>query len=173
MNEKNIKTLFLAVVFVTLFSAVLGGCSENAEQLSNDITLSAENFSTEQPNNGEETTNEMKITIGDTVLTAKLETNAAVDALKEMLKQGPLTLVMTDYAQMEKGADLGTTLPEDNQSTDVRSGDIMLYQGRTLVIYYDTNTWSLTRIGRIEGIEEKDLRELLGPEDVTVTFSLD
>lgn len=55
---------------------------------------------------------------------------------------------MSDYAGMEKGADLGVTLPQNNQQMNTTAGDIILYQGRTLVIYYDTNSWSLTTIGK-------------------------
>ena len=79
---------------------------------------------------------------------------------------------MSDYAGMEKGADLGVTLPQNNQQMNTTAGDIILYQGRTLVIYYDTNSWSLTPIGKIKDLDEVLLKETLGSGDVTVTFSL-
>lgn len=113
----------------------------------------------------------MKIQIGDTTFTAALAENSSVDALKALMADGPLTLHMSDFANMEKGADLGVTLPQNNEDMDTGAGDIILYQGRTLVIYYDTNSWSLTPIGKIENPE--GLREALGTGDVTVTFSLE
>ena len=114
----------------------------------------------------------LKIEIGQETFTATLANNSSVDALKELLKDGPLTLKMSDYAGMEKGADLGVTLPQNNQQMNTTAGDIILYQGRTLVIYYDTNSWSLTTIGKINDLDEVLLKETLGSGDVTVTFSL-
>jgi len=112
----------------------------------------------------------MKIQVGDTIFTATLAENSSVDALKELMAEGPLTLDMSDYARMEKGADLGTALPQNNQQMNTQAGDIILYQGRTLVIYYDTNSWSLTPIGKIDNVDAKELREALGAGDVTVTL---
>lgn len=119
-----------------------------------------------------QTSDMLKIEIGQETFTATLANNSSVDALKELLKDGPLTLKMSDYAGMEKGADLGVTLPQNNQQMNTTAGDIILYQGRTLVIYYDTNSWSLTPIGKINDLDEALLKETLGGGDVTVTFSL-
>lgn len=120
----------------------------------------------------EETEMKLKIQVGDTTFTATLAENSTVDAFKELLADGPLTLDMHDYAQMEKGADLGVTLPENNQSMNTQPGDIILYQGRTFVIYYDTNSWSLTPIGKIDQVDPQTLRDTLGDGDVMVTLSL-
>lgn len=119
-----------------------------------------------------QTSDMLKIEIGQETFTATLANNSSVDALKELLKNGPLTLKMSDYAGMEKGADLGVTLPQNNQQMNTTAGDIILYQGRTLVIYYDTNSWSLTPIGKINDLDEALLKETLGSGNVTVTFSL-
>lgn len=119
-----------------------------------------------------QTSDMLKIEIGQKIFTATLANNSSVDALKELLKDGPLTLKMSDYAGMEKGADLGVTLPQNNQQMNTTAGDIILYQGRMLVIYYDTNSWSLTPIGKINDLDEALLKETLGSGDVTVTFSL-
>lgn len=119
-----------------------------------------------------QTSDMLKIEIGQETFTATLANNSSVDALKELLKDGPLTFKMSDYAGMEKGADLGVTLPQNNQQMNTTAGDIILYQGRTLVIYYDTNSWSLTPIGKINDLDEALLKETLGSGDVTVTFSL-
>ena len=121
----------------------------------------------------EETEMKMKIQVGDTTFTATLAENSSVDALKELMADGPLTLNMSDYANMEKGADLGVTLPQNNEQMHTQAGDIILYQGRTFVIYYDTNSWSLTPIGKIDDVDAEELREALGDGDVTVTLSLE
>ena len=115
----------------------------------------------------------MKVQVGDTVFMATLAENSSVDALKELMADGPLTLEMSDYAGMEKNADLGIALPQNNEQMNTQTGDIILYQGRTFVIYYDTNSWSLTPIGKIDNVDAKELREALGTGDVTVTLSLE
>ena len=119
-----------------------------------------------------EETQMLHIQAGESEFTATWADNSSVDALKELLAEGPLTLTMSDYAQMEKGADLGVRLPQNNQQMNTTAGDIILYQGRTLVIYYDQNSWSLTPIAKIEGVDAEKLRAALGDGDVTVTFSL-
>ena len=115
----------------------------------------------------------MKIQIGETTFTATLADNSSVDALKELMTDEPLTLNMSDYANMEKGVDLGVSLPQNNEQMNTQAGDIILYQGRTFVIYYDTNSWSLTPIGKIDNVDAEELREVLGTGDVTVTLSLE
>lgn len=80
---------------------------------------------------------------------------------------------MRDYGGMEKGADLGTVLPQNNVQMNVQAGDIILYQGKNFVIYYDTNSWSLTPIGKKDEVNAEELRETLGTGDVTVTVSIE
>lgn len=115
----------------------------------------------------------MKITAGDTTFTATLAENSSVEALKELLAGGPLTINMSDYAGMEKVGSIGTDLPRNDEQISTGAGDIILYQGNSLVIYYDTNSWNFTRIGKIEGVTGKELLEAFGDGDVTVTFSLE
>jgi len=121
----------------------------------------------------EATEMKMKLEIGDTTFTATLAENSSVDALKELMADGPLTLNMSDYANMEKGADLGVTLPQNNEQMHTQAGDIILFQGRTFVIYYNTNSWSLTPIAKIDDVDAEVLRAALGDGDVTVTLSID
>ena len=127
-----------------------------------------------QENTEQEVTEmKMKVQVGDTTFTATLAENSSVDALKELMEDGSLTLNMSDYASMEKSADLGVTLPQNNEQMNTRAGDIILYQGRTFVIYYDTNSWSLTPIGKIDNVDAEELREALGTGDVTVILSIE
>lgn len=156
-----------------------------AESTTEPTEQSAESAteSTEQPaeapteattsDTDKEETQMLHIQAGEGEFTATWADNSSVDALKELLAEGPLTLTMSDYAQMEKGADLGVRLPQNNQQMNTTAGDIILYQGRTLVIYYDQNSWSLTPIAKIEGVDAEKLRAALGDGDVTVTFSLE
>ena len=77
---------------------------------------------------------------------------------------------MEDYAGFEKGAPLPEELPQNNEPMDTDAGDVILYQGRQFVIYYDENSWSLTPLAHIDDISKEDLKKLLGEGNVTVTI---
>lgn len=115
----------------------------------------------------------MNIKVGDTVLTAALEDNSSAEGLKNLLANGPLTINMSDYANMEKVGPIGTNLPRNDQNTVTSAGDLILYLGSSFVIYYDTNEWNFTRLGRINNVNQEELKRLLGDGNVTVTLSLE
>ena len=79
---------------------------------------------------------------------------------------------MNDYGNMEKVGSLGQNFPRNDESITTEVGDIILYQGNSLVIYYAPNSWSFTRLGKINNISQKELKDILGKGDVTVTLSL-
>ena len=114
----------------------------------------------------------MNIKIGDNTLTVTLAENSSVDALKVALLAGPLTIDMRDYGSMEKVGPLGMNLPRNDQQITTEAGDIILYQGNALVIYYAPNSWNFTRLGKIDNVTAAELREILGAGNVTVTLSL-
>ncbi|MCD8161768.1 MAG: hypothetical protein LUE61_11590 [Clostridiales bacterium] len=113
----------------------------------------------------------MKVQIGDSVFTATLEENEAVNALVELMEEAPVVIEMSDYSGFEKVGPLGTSLPAGNSRTTTQAGDIVLYNGNQIVIFYGSNTWSYTRLGHIDDLTGWE--EALGSGDVTVTFSLD
>lgn len=115
----------------------------------------------------------MLITIGETSTNASLVDNSSTRALVELLKQGPLTVHMKDFANFEKVGSLGRTLPRNDTYFKTQAGDLILYQGNQFVIYYDTNAYTFTRLGKIEGLSQKELKALLGKGDVMVTLSLE
>jgi hypothetical protein len=114
----------------------------------------------------------MNIEIGDRVLTATLVENSSVEALKAALSEGPITVDMRDYGNMEKVGPLGMDLPRNDQQITTEAGDIILYQGSALVIYYAPNSWNFTRLGKIDDVTPEELKETLGEGNVTVTLSL-
>lgn len=126
------------------------------------------------PGAAEAEADKMYIQIGNTVWTAVLEDNPSVTAWKELLTKGPLTVDMSDYGGFEKVGGIGANLTQSNRQITARPGDIILYQGSSVTIYYDENTWNFTLLGHIDGATEDELREVLkaGGGNVSVTFSL-
>lgn len=118
----------------------------------------------------EEEAVKMNVTVGKTTFTATLMDNEAVEALVEMMENEPVVIQMSDYSGFEKVGPLGRSLPTSNSQTTTQVGDIMLYQGNQIVIFYGTNAWSYTRIGHIDDLTGWE--NALGSGDVTVTFSL-
>ena len=115
----------------------------------------------------------MKITVGNRELTATLVANSSTEALKEWLRTGPVTINMRDYGNMEKVGSFGRNLPTNDERITTEPGDLILYQGNAFVIYYAPNTWSFTRLGKINGVTRQDLLAVLGEGNVTVTLSLE
>lgn len=113
----------------------------------------------------------MKVQVEDSIFTADLENNAAVHALVEMMEKEPVVIRMSDYSGFEKVGSLGKSLPTDNSQTTTEAGDIVLYQGNQIVMFYGSNSWSYTRLGRIDDLTGWE--EALGSGDVTVTFFME
>ncbi len=112
----------------------------------------------------------LQLQIGDTIFTATLADNAAVQALAGMLTDAPIVIEMQDYGGFEKVGSLGTSLPANDSQTTTEPGDIVLYQGDQIVIFYGSNTWGYTRLGRVDDLT--GWAEALGGGDITVTLSL-
>lgn len=137
-------------------------------QAAQSETGEAEDFN--PPETTEDTT--MYVIAGDTTFTAVLADNSSAQAFAELLREGPLTIEMSDYGSMEKVGPIGQTLPANNEPITTEPGDIILYQANSLVIYYDTNSWNFTRIGKIQDVTQEELLDALGSGDVSVTFAL-
>lgn len=118
----------------------------------------------------ERTAMKMNLQVGNSTFTATLEENAAVDSFVALMEAAPVVIQMSDYAGFEKVGSLGTSLPASNIQTTTQAGDIVLYNGNQIVIFYGSNSWSYTRLGRIDDLTGWE--EALGNGDVTVTFSV-
>jgi hypothetical protein len=137
----------------------------------NDLSVQSENKSADLKEIIEDgDKNIMKLQINNNVLTVKLENNTSSKALKDLISQEPLTIEMQDYGNMEKVGPVGANLPENNEQITAQAGDIILYQGNALVIYYESNSWNFTRIGRIENVTQDELKTLFGSGNVSVTL---
>ena len=134
----------------------------------------------------------MKISIqiksdsGSHTLTATLSDNSSATAFYELLKKGPLTVDMHDYGSFEKVGSLGTSLPRNDTQITTTAGDIILYQGNQITIYYDVNSWNFTRLGKVVStlrqssgtvgstttITQAELKKILGKGNVTAVFEI-
>ena len=111
--------------------------------------------------------------VGGNTMTATLTDNEATRELTKLLEQADITIRMSDYGGFEKVGALPRSFSTSNTQITTVPGDIMLYQGNQMVIFYGSNSWSYTRLGKIDGATVSNLRQFLGNGDVTLTLSLD
>ena len=130
---------------------------------------SSKNFAEKQT-----TMDKMYITIGGVTQPATLVDNAATQALVERLKDGAVTVTLNSSGDFEIWGALGFSLPTSNEQINAQPGDVILYNGSNICIFYGTNSWSYTRLGKIDGLLESELRTYLkaGESNIRVTLSL-
>ena len=115
----------------------------------------------------------LAITANGTTLTAAFEGNSSAAAFADLLREGPVTASLHDYGNFEKVGPLPQGLPTNDAQVTTQPGDVILYQGNQVTIYYDQNTYSFTRLAHIDGATREGLLSVLGDGDVEVTFSLE
>ncbi len=126
----------------------------------------------EQKAESKETESMLQLMIGETVVKVAWEDNASVAALLEMAKESPLTIQMSMYGGFEQVGSIGTSLPKDDVQTTTEAGDIVLYSGNQIVVFYGSNSWAYTRLGKITDQTASEMEGLLGHGDVTLTISV-
>ena len=177
-NRKQSRPARMGMAVIVVVTAACSGKPGHSESLSDEGSVAVETDTSEERDTGadaavdEKRGNKMNIQIGKNLLSVTLVDNSSVTALKAALSKGPITVEMRDYAGMEKVGDLGMDLPRNDEPVNADAGDVILYQGNALVIYYAPNSWSFTRLGKMDDISSQTLKEVLGDGAVTVTLSL-
>ncbi len=115
---------------------------------------------------------QMQMKINDVEVTVEWENNASAEALKQLAEQGPLIIRMSMYGGFEQVGPIGTQLPRNDVQTTTSAGDIVLYAGNQMVVFYGSNTWAYTRLGRITDKTPQEMADLLENGDVTVTIRI-
>lgn len=170
---------FVSIVALCLvFSIMLAGCSAGADGSSQSAAQSAaaseQNAGTQQDAEeaqaNEEAETVLQMTIGETPVEVAWEDNESVEALKDLCQDGPLTIEMSMYGGFEQVGSIGQSLPRADVQMTTQAGDIVLYSGNQMVVFYGSNSWSYTKLGRIGGKSAQELAELLGNGDVTITI---
>ncbi|WP_295683022.1 cyclophilin-like fold protein [uncultured Fibrobacter sp.] len=164
------KKLFAFIATLLLFAA----CSSDAASFVKPTQSEAQTPKSSASSSAQtEPPVKIKIHVNDTTFTATLKENSSAKAFAEFLTQGDLTLDMHDYGSFEKVADLPRSFPRNDKQIDTDAGDIILYQGNSITIYYDKNSWNFTRLARIDNVNKKRLQQILGKGNVKATFSVE
>lgn len=116
----------------------------------------------------------LNITIGNETRTVVLVDNVGTRAMIAALHAGSITFTAHDYGDFEKVGALGQSLPTDDHKINTSAGDVVLYNGNNICIFYGSNTWSYTRIGRLENMSADEVRRFVRADEgqVEVTLSI-
>ena len=143
--------------------------SEEQKTGSEEITGSDSEVQTAE----EEAVKTLQMKIADTVVEVAWEDNESVEALRKLCEEGPLTIEMSMYGGFEQVGSIGSNLPRNDVETTTSAGDIVLYSGNKMVVFYGSNSWAYTRLGHITDQDEAGMTQLLSNGDVTITVSLE
>ncbi len=185
---KRVKSVICTIMMMFVISACAGRTSNDSavsmsgqEEISKEteemtLTASPENCSDEMPEqegSKEEVAamDELCLSVGDKRLSIEWEDNESVDALKDLVGYG-MNINMSMYGGFEQVGSIGTSLPRNDSQTTTSPGDIVLYSGNQIVIFYGSNSWAYTRLGKITGLDEKELEDTFGNGDVTISLSV-
>ena len=178
------KTQYVPMVLLSMLLA--WGCSDENKTTNTAAshTATSESHETKTPSDNPKETKDdpqnpsqkeatvLQAKIDDTVVTIQWEDNDAVSALKAMAKESTVTVQMSKYGGFEQVGGLGKSLPRNDSQTTTAPGDIVLYSGNQIVVFYGSNSYSYTRLGRITDKSEADLRTMLDKDGVTLYLSM-
>ncbi len=158
------------LLVLSVLACALVSCRSNTSEAGAPAAQPATQPASENNSEGGE---QMKIAISVNGhdLSATLEDNSSASALMELLKKGDITVSAHDYGGFEKVGDLPQSLPRNDESINTSPGDIILYLGSSICFYYGTNSWNFTRLGRIDGAENLDIKAIYGNGNATFVLS--
>jgi len=152
------KTTFIHRILTIALAMLVMSCSCDETQAQNYATM----------------TQKMNITIDGRTASVTLADNSATRELVAKLQSAPVTVTLDTNEDFEIWGDLGFSLPTSNEQINAQPGDVILYSGRNICIFYGTNSWTYTRLGRIDNLTGDELRTFLkaGESNISVTLSL-
>lgn len=150
-----------------------GAATTKAIEETTDLQEEVTQAQNDEPSeHADEKTFELQMTIGNTPVSVDWEDNEAVEALKDLCRNQPLTIQMSMYGGFEQVGPIGTALPQNDMRTTTSAGDIVLYSGDQMVVFYGSNSWAYTRLGHITDKSAEDMADLLSNGDTVITISL-
>ena len=181
------KKQILRVFMVLALFTALPGCGSRqvqnafADTTSNTAavettaveTTAVETNAAETAIAGEAKEKMLRMMIGDTAVAVDWENNESVEALKNLCAETPLVIQMSMYGGFEQVGPVGTRLPSSDVQTRTSAGDIVLYSSSQIVVFYGSNSWAYTRLGRITDQDPAGMAALLGNGDVKITISVE
>ena len=162
----------MRIIVLLIMTLALSGCASHGIKPAEPQTAPAQpetavpEESTIAEEASTEMTNTMRLLIGETEVPVTWEENASVDELRELC---PLTIQMSMYGGFEQVGPIGQSIVRDDKQTTTNYGDIVLYSGNQIVVFYGSNSWAYTKLGHID-LSQQEMSELLSGGDVSITL---
>ena len=157
------------VIIAVILCSVLCACGHSAESPTDESpTNPGPVTNAPEQDNTQKDGKTMVMKIEETIVPVVWEENASVRELAGLAEEG-LSISMSKYGGFEQVGAIGRSLSRNDRRITTAPGDIVLYSGNQLVVFYGSNTWEYTKLGKIE-LSEEELKNLLGNSDVTITF---
>lgn len=160
------KRAYSSCIGFILLAGIISGCSKSAAP----APPASEDSDSEQSEQTEMGENIMNLQINNQIFTADLADTKAASELADQLRQGPIRLHLHEYGGFEKTGSLGKNYTAEDAWIDAKPGDLMLYQGNQISIFYGTNSWSYTPLGQVSDTE--GWKEALGTGDAEILLTL-
>lgn len=164
-----------ALIGMLMMAMTASGCANNMAvhdtRPAAEISISEDGNTTEKADETKQE-NELSLSVNGTTLTVTWEDNESVSALAELAAQEAVTVNTHKYGGFEQVGSLPQSITDNDAQMTAVPGDIVLYSGNSIVLFYGSNTWSYTKLGHIEGLSEDELNTLLDVEQTDVTLSI-
>ncbi len=163
-NGKKMGVILFALVMLVFVTA----CGQTETTTESEV-VETENVQGHEPEQEVET---VVLAINGETVSVEWEDNESVDALMDLISTEPLSIQMSMYGGFEQVGSIGTSLPRNDVQTTTEAGDIVLYSGNQIVVFYGSNSWAYTRLGKVTDKSKAEMMELLGKSNVNITISI-
>lgn len=169
----------ICIIFLLALVLIFAGCERKTPEAITAPEIKPETSDTSKPEKPTDLTQEadaenmeLIMKIDGTEVSVEWENNESVDAIRELAASGGLEINMSMYGGFEQVGSIGQSISSSDEQTTTRAGDIVLYSGNQVVVFYGSNSWAYTRLGRITGKTEQELAEMLGEKNVVLSFEI-
>lgn len=159
--------------FILLVALMLCNCANDNEEVIIQTATQEMNERNNQ-NPSDKVTDKMNVTIDGVTKSVTLVDNAATRQLVAKLQEASVSITLNSSGGFEIWGALGFSLPTSNEQVTAQPGDVVLYNGSNICLFYGSNSWSYTRLGHIDGLSDGELKTFLkaGESHINVILSL-
>ncbi len=159
--------MLIGAMAMAVTGCAAGNAEDNQAETGDEAAVYSDSITEEN-----ESESKIFLTINGTELTVSWEDNESVEEILNLLEEGDITITTSQYGGFEQVGSLPESITRNDVQMTTAAGDIVLYNGNSIVIFYGSNSWSYTKLGHIENLSLSELKELLGEDRAEVTLSV-
>lgn len=144
----KLKILFISIFATMLLVAGVFACSLNKNIKSDG--------------------NNMKLLIDNVEVEVEWENNESIKQISRIASSSDIIVNTHRYGGFEQVGEIGQNIVSNNVQMTTEPGDIVLYSGNSIVIFFGSNSWSYTKLGKIKNKDLNELKQLLDKSNATI-----